>query len=152
MTMVALLGQPDKSANPSPSPTVSTHCQLPKDSPASYPTPKQQETTDFYSPAVLRDIPTDVPTTAEATDADDNDDDNRCRCHPLTSADNISTTAPTFLPDWDAFYNKFLQFAHSFDVSTPNTNEAPIDSVTAASNATNNDLPAIDDPDSLHAL
>jgi len=150
--MVALLGQLARSASPSPTTTVSTHCQLPKDSPASYPTPQQPETHDFYSPAVLRDIPTDVPTTADATDAGDDDDDDRCRCHLSTSADIISTTDQTFLQAWDAFYTDFLHFAHSFDVSTPNTNEEPHDSVTAASNAANNDPPAIDDPDSLHTF
>jgi len=89
---------------------------------------------------------------AAARDANNNDDDDRCRCHPSISADDITTTDPTFLQEREAFYTEFLQFAHSFGVSTTSTNEAQNDSVTAASNAAKNDSPAIDDPDSICAF
>ncbi len=148
MTMVALLGHPAKSASPLPNTTVSTHCQFLKDSPATYPTPQLPETHEFYSLAVLRDIPTDVPTTAVA---DDYDDDDRSQCHPSISVDDITTIDPTFLQERDAFYTELLHISHSLGVSTQKTNEELHDSVTAASTA-DNDSPAIDDPDSIHAF
>jgi len=152
MTMVALIGHHVKNASPSPNTTISTLCKLLQDSPASYPTPQQSETHEFYWPAVLRDIPTDVPMTAAARDANNDDDDDRCRCHPSISVDDITTINPTFLQEREVFYTEFLQFAHSFGVSTTSTNEAQNDSVTTASNAAKNDSLAIDDLDSIHAF
>jgi len=148
MTMVALLGHPAKSDSLSPHTTVSTQCQFSKDSPATYPAPQQPETHEFYLPAVLRDIPTDVPTTA---DTDDDDDDDRRRCHPSITVDDFTTTAPTFLQEKDTFYTELLQLAHSLGVSTQTTNEELHDSLAAASTA-DNDSPAINDPDSIHAF
>jgi len=152
MTMVALIGHPVRSARSSPNTTVSTHCQFCKDSPASYPTPQQPEMHEFYSPAVLRDIPTDVPTTAAAPAADNEDDDDRRRCHTSISVDNITTIDPIFLQERDAFYKELLHFANSLGASSSSTNEAQNDSATAASTAANNDSPAIDDHDSFHTF
>ena len=148
MTMVALLGHPAKSDSLSPHTTVSTQCQFSKDSPATYPAPQQPETHEFYLPAVLRDIPTDVPTTA---DTDDDDDDDRRRCHPSITVDDFTTTAPTFLQEKDTFYTELLQLAHSLGVSTQTTNEELHDSLAAASTA-DNDSPTLEDPDSIHAF
>jgi len=145
MTMVALTGHPTKSASPSPTTIISIRCQVPQEPTATYLNTQHPETHDFYSNAVLRDIPTDVPTTAAALDADDDDDDDdRGRsCHPSTTTDAIYTIDPTFLQEWDAFYTDFLAFVNSTGASTPSTNENTIKQEHAGSVVATSASPAL---------
>jgi len=144
MTMVALPGHPAKSASPSHTTIISKHGLGPHEPTTSYTTSKHSETNVFSSTAVLRDIPTDVPTTAATLDDDDdNDDDDRCRSyHPSNAHDAISTIDPTFLQEWDAFYTDFRAFVNSTGASTSSTNEHTSKHEPAGSIVANNDPPA----------
>jgi len=87
----------------------------------------------------------DVPTTADAPNADDNTDDNRCQCHMLISTANNSAIDLAFLQQWDEFYTDFLQYVHLIGVLILST-------MTAVSNAAPSTFPVNDDPKTAPAF
>jgi len=140
MTMATLLGNPDRSANPLTSTTLPTSCGLLPDPITSTQTQQHPDTHILYCNAGLRDIPTDVPTTAATPDADDDDDDDRYRHHSSIATDDNFAITPDFLRQWEAFYNDFLHLAQSLGVSYPSTDESQHVSMPAVS-------PADDEPE-----
>jgi len=96
MTMVALLGNPGKNASPLHHATPHKLSQMLKESTVTHLTPQQQKTMIFYPNAALRDIPTDVSTTAAISNAYEIDDAARCCTSPTIDDDN-STPDPPFL-------------------------------------------------------
>jgi len=102
MTMVALLGNPVESASPLTLATPHTLSQMLTEPTVTNPTPQLIETPISNSIASLRDIPTDVPTTAATSDVYDADDDARCRTCPSINDDN--TTPHPFLKKLDALH------------------------------------------------
>jgi len=156
MTMVALLGNPVESASPLTLATPHTLSQMLTEPTATNPTPQLKETPISHSIASLRDIPTDVPTTAATSDIYNANDDDRCRTCPSINDDN-KTLDPTSLPTWDyrtflkerlALYNElFPPSTGALIVSTQETQTVPItpaDSIVATS-----DPPAATDPDRI---
>jgi len=154
MTMVALLGNPVESASPLTLATPHTLSQMLTEPTATNPTPQLKDTPFSHSFASLRDIPTEVPTTAATSDIYDADDDDRCRTCPSINDDN-TTPDPTSLPTWDlrtylterfALYNELFPLSTGASiVSTQATRTVPItpaDSLVATS-----DPPAATDPD-----
>jgi len=75
MTMVALLGNPGKSASPLPHATPNKLSQTLKEPTVTHPTLQPQKTPIFYPNAALRDSPMDVSTTAAASNIYDIDND-----------------------------------------------------------------------------
>jgi len=114
---------------------------------ASYSITQHPETHDFYPTAVLRDIPTDVPTTTVALAADDDADDDRDRSCPSIATDVIFTIDPTFLQEWDAFYLDFLDFVNSTGANANTSKHEPAGAVVAT-----NDPPAAADPNKPRAI
>ena len=121
MTMVTLIGTPASSTSRSTSRTSPITCCPFKEPNESILTPCHHDTPTFLTPAGLRGIPTNVPTTAAAP-ADDDDD--RMRCHPPATLDEDNHTLTPFDPqEWANFYNDFIQFANSFNNATTRINE-----------------------------
>jgi len=118
-TMMILLSNPDMSACPFTSPTLTTSDRMLPEPIASDPTLPHTKTNIFSSTAGLQDIPMHVPMTA-ATPKAHNDDDQYWH-HLVIDNDDSSDTTPAF-PLWDAFYNDFLLFSQTYSASTPSTN------------------------------
>jgi len=91
--MVTLIGKPVSNTSRSTSRTFPISCCPFKEPNESILTPCHHDTPTFLTPAGLRGIPTNVPTTAAAP-ADDDDD--RMRCHPSAILDDDNHTLTPF--------------------------------------------------------
>jgi len=108
-------------------------------------TPCYHETQMFLPPACLCNIPTNVTMTAAAP-ADNNGDQSLSHYPSLSFDDDNPTLTPINQQEWEAFYNKFIQFANSFNTVTPQTNDAIATPMPAISNSIDCiDRPLVDD-------
>jgi len=131
MTMVALLGNPVKSASLFPRVTPHKPSQMLKEPTVTHPTPQPQKPPSFYPTAALRDNPTDVSTTAGTSNVYDIDDDDRCRTCSSIDDDN-STPDPPFFQEWDDFYKDFKLFINSNGASIVSTQATHTDTIVPA--------------------
>jgi len=129
--MVALLGNPVKSASPLPRAPPYKLSQMMQEPTVMHPTPQPQKTPIFYPTAALRDSATDVSTTAATANAYDVNDDDRCRTRPLIDNDN-STPDPPFFHDWDDLHKDFKLFIHSTGASIVRTQATHTDTTVPA--------------------
>jgi len=160
MAMVALLGNPVKSASLLPHVTPHKLSQMLKESTVTHPTPQLQKTMIFYPNAALRDIPTDVSMTAAISNAYEIDDAARCRTCPSID-DDTSTPDPPFLQDWDDFRTTFLKgledlhnklIIHSTGAPIVSTQATPNNIIVSAGYIVTSDPPAAAKPDRITFL
>ncbi len=109
------------------------------------PTLQQHKKHTLSRTVCQRDIPMHVSTSAAAPEANNNDD--ACHLsHPSISADKNSALTPTFLQQWDAFYDEFLHLVQLIGALT-NTNKDPFAPTIAIFNNAESKPPEANDPE-----